>query len=317
MGEEPVGQRWSIVLAGGSGTRLSGLTTVGATTVPKQYCGFFGGPSLLRLALRRATAVAPPERTLVVVAEEHRSWWRRELASLPARNVLVQPRNRGTAVGVLLPLVEVLRRDAAALVAIFPADHHVRREEALAAAVRRSLALAQTLPAYAVLVGVRPARPDGDLGWILPGGTAVGLDGARVAAFREKPPAAEAVRLMRSGGLVNTFILSATARGLHALCERHLPEVAAALGAREYEPLHRLYERLPTRDLSRDVLTRAPESLLVVTAAACGWSDLGTPQRVARCLRAMPREHRIGDFAPAFLDLARQLPNAAVKEISS
>ena len=315
MSEQPTGQRWSIVLAGGSGTRLSGLTTVGTTTIPKQYCGLDGGPSLLRLALRRAAAVATVERTLVVVAEEHRPWWRRELAGLPAGNVLLQPRNRGTAVGLLLPLLEVLRRDAAALVVMFPADHHVRREAALADGVRRSLELAATLD-DTVLVGVRPTNPEGDLGWIVPSGTRSLLGGRRVAAFREKPPPAEAIRLWNGGGLVNTFILSARARRLEELCERHLPAVAAALRARVGEPLHALYDELPAHDLSRDVLARAPESLRVVEAAECGWSDLGTPKRVASCLRAMPREHRGGDFAPAFLDLARQLPSLGAKEIA-
>ena len=317
MREEPVGQRWSIVLAGGSGTRLSTLTTVRTTTVPKQYCGLNGGPSLLRLALRRAAAVSTPQRTLVVVADDHRPWWSRELANLPARNIMAQPRNRGTAAGVLLPLVEILRRDAAALVAMFPADHHVRREEALAGAVQRSLELAAKQPANTVLVGVRPTHADGDLGWILPSETGSVLDGARVAAFREKPPPAEAMRLMQGGGLVNTFILAAAARGLHELCERHLPEVAAALSAPRRRPLHQLYDRLPTRDLSRDVLARAAESLRVVAAAPCGWSDLGTPQRVASCLSAMPRRHRASDFVPAFLDLARQLPRPTVREIAS
>jgi len=314
MREETAGRRWSIVLAGGSGTRLSSLTTVGSTTIPKQYCGLHGGPSLLRLALRRAAAVATPERTVVVVAEEHRPWWRRELAGLPAQNVLVQPRNRGTAVGVLLPLAEILRRDDDAVVAMFPADHHVHREYLLAAAVQRSLEVAAQLPASTVLVGVRHTRADRDLGWILPSETGSSAESAAVAAFREKPPAAEAMRLLARGGLVNTFILAATARGLYSLCERHLPEVAAAFSAPDREPLRDLYDRLPTRDLSRDVLTHAPESLRVVGAAACGWSDLGTPQRVASCLRATPRTYST-DRAPAVLDLALRLP-AAFQEIS-
>jgi hypothetical protein len=38
-------------------------------------------------------------------------------------------------------------------------------------------------------------------------------------------------------------------------------------------------------DLSREVLERRPEQLLVYPApSACGWSDLGTPARMGRFL---------------------------------
>src|SRR5574341_1084165 len=95
---------WAIVLAAGDGTRLRELTG----DVPKQFCRLAGERSLLALALARAGRVAARERTLVVVAERHRRWWAGELAGHPAENVLVQPENRGTAAGILLPLLAAL-----------------------------------------------------------------------------------------------------------------------------------------------------------------------------------------------------------------
>jgi hypothetical protein len=48
-----------------------------------------------------ARGVGPPERVVVVAAERYRLLRERELADVPAANVIVQPENRGTAPGVL------------------------------------------------------------------------------------------------------------------------------------------------------------------------------------------------------------------------
>src|SRR5262245_31154240 len=104
-------QSWAIVLAAGEGKRLRELTMRGGIDTPKQFCSLRGGRSLLGDALARAARIAPRKRMLVVVAAEHRRFWERELADLPRENVIVQPANRGTAAGVLLPALTVLERD--------------------------------------------------------------------------------------------------------------------------------------------------------------------------------------------------------------
>ncbi len=113
-------EHWAIVLAAGDGARLAPLTTdVGGYVVPKQFCSLNGGPSLLQRALERAQSIVPRERVCVIVARQHQSRWWHDLRSLPAQNVIVQPRNCGTANGVLLGLLHILERDPLACVAFF------------------------------------------------------------------------------------------------------------------------------------------------------------------------------------------------------
>jgi len=69
------------------------------------------------------------------------------------------------------------------------------------------------------------------------------------------------------------------------LFERLLPDVLSAFRAHVGRAsgawnLDAVYESIPPRDLSRDVLQRSPECLSVVRVPACGWSDLGTPARL-------------------------------------
>ncbi|MBI3357845.1 MAG: NTP transferase domain-containing protein [Nitrospirae bacterium] len=65
----PSGQLWSIILAGGEGTRLSSLVHrwLGRPK-PKQYCAFVGTRSMFQHTLDRAARLTPPDRMVTVVA---------------------------------------------------------------------------------------------------------------------------------------------------------------------------------------------------------------------------------------------------------
>jgi mannose-1-phosphate guanylyltransferase len=136
---------WALLLAAGDGRRLLELTTTRkGLTVPKQFCSLRRGPSLLQEALQRAAAVTSSVRICAVVAADHRKWWSEQLECLPAENIFVQPSNRGTANGILLPLLNIIRRDPDARILLLPSDHHVRDEDTLAESI--SVALAGSPP---------------------------------------------------------------------------------------------------------------------------------------------------------------------------
>lgn len=273
----------AVILAAGSGTRLGALTRDDrGARVPKQYCSVDGRRSMLRAAIDRAARVVPLERIVVVVAREHHGHWRRELADLPPENVVSQPRNRGTAAGILLPLLRVLERDPRATVAFLPSDHFVRDEATFSEAVRRALRTVRD--GRIVLLGIVPDSDDAGYGYLLPERS--GADLARVLRFVEKPHPRLAGSLRARGALWNSFVWAAQASSVLARFRCILPELtsrmeAAATSAGPGE-LAGLYETLPVQDFSRDVLERARDLWLVRTPP-CGWSDLGTPSRILAC----------------------------------
>lgn len=311
------GRRWAVVLAAGEGRRLQSLTVDAAgIPVPKQFCSLRGERSLLRLAIDRAAGVVPRERIVPIVAAEHRRWWRPQLAGLPAANIVVQPRNRGTAAGILLPLRHVLRRDPGAVVAFLPSDHHVADEPTLCRTLDEAFDRAATSSSV-ILLGMAPRGPEPDLGWIVPG-RGLGDDGALrpVERFREKPTAAETATLVAAGALANSFLFVARAAVLLELFERQLPHLVELLPlARGGRDLRATYERLPCHDFSRDILEQATPALRVLPVPPCGWSDLGTPLRLAECLARHPapsgdparRQPRRGGAPPRGVRLDRAL----------
>jgi mannose-1-phosphate guanylyltransferase len=276
---------YTIVLAAGEGTRVRSLTrNAEGVSVPKQFSVVDGHRTMLDWALSRATRLVPKERVVVVVAKEHERWWRRDLAGLPPENIVIQPCNRGTAVGLLLPFLKVLQRDPQAQVLVLPSDHQVENEKTLHEAIVEALRAVSLDSRRVVLLGAFPLEPDTEYGWIVPHGA---LDGIRgVAMFKEKPDKRTARALMDRGAVLNTLILVAAGRSLLHLYTRHLPGLLGELvswrdNARVPErELEQLYQSLPTRDLSRDVLSLSCENLAVLPVVNCGWSDLGTPARL-------------------------------------
>lgn len=307
---------WALVLAAGEGTRLRSLTTTSSgIAIPKQFCSLSGGSSLLQDAIRRAASVVDRARLCTVVSADHRRWWESVLWSLPARNVVVQPRNRGTANGILLPLLHIAARDPQARVVLLPSDHYVRAEGTLTLALHTATEQLDDLRTQIVLLGMKPEEADPELGYIVPGrGTARTL---HVRQFVEKPNPTLARALMEQGAMWNSFILAGRVATFLDLFEQRFPELLRDMRAAVARDLNDpgdavaatdLYERLPDLDFSRHALEGAEGLLRVLPVAPCGWSDLGTPRRVAEALSRypLPFDAPIETAELGFLNLAAQ-----------
>ncbi|MEW6775499.1 MAG: sugar phosphate nucleotidyltransferase [Bdellovibrionota bacterium] len=321
------GNVWAIVLAAGEGSRLRSLTTTReGVSIPKQFCSFGSGPSLLRQTIERAGRIVPKERIVTVVAAQHRQWWESELFDLPAENVVVQPQNRGTAPGILLPVLHVIRRDPKATVLVFPSDHYIGDEETVLDCLRFSAALAAGPQQPLVLLGITPDEPDPQYGWIVPARKNSSVPQA-VECFVEKPGESVAAKLMEEGALWSSFLFAASARTLLKLFKRTLaplyhsfclnPWSFGGEGAKEATPewlLEELYRAIPVADFSRDVLEKSKDDLLVFPVPVCDWSDLGTPARIGsvferRGTSGNPASH---PFPRAVLDLCASLASRGV-----
>lgn len=287
-GGEADGDVWAIVLAAGEGTRLAELTrAVYGRDVRKQFAALIGKRTFVQSTVDRIVRHVPPSRIVVVVGEPDHDVAAQQLAGFPGIQIVAQPRNLGTAVGLLLPLCHVLDRDPRARVVVFPSDHHIGREAKFMQAVRRALRVAERAPSGLALVAAPADAAATDLGWIVPGPPCDG--GALVLAFVEKPTKKRAAELLRAGALWNTLVLTGRAQAMWELARREIPAVVASFDeyrgvvARPGAPAfrQRMYERLPAADLSRDLLERA-EGLAVVAAEDVGWSDCGTPESLFR-----------------------------------
>lgn len=315
---ERSGNLWSIILAGGEGSRLSEIT-VGpeGDSVPKQFCSVKGGPSLIRQALYRGCAVAGRDHTMVVVSNDHQRWWAEELGDLSVANIVIQPCNRGTACGVLLPLMRVLAQDPEATVVVMPSDHVVADEPTLLASINAATEHIHREPDRLILLGFEPEGPDTGFGWITPRSDETQVV-SPVSHFVEKPSQERAEELVREGALWNSFIFAMRASELFALFQWALPWLTRmfdyglleAGGGLHPEMLSKLYDRLPNVDFSRAVLQEAGADMRVVAVPPCGWTDVGTADGIARCENSCNRHYASPRPASAAKSAALDLADA-------
>lgn len=281
---------WVAVLAGGDSRRMSEAIVDGRRLDrPKQFCRFRSPHSLLRLTLRRAAHISEGGRILAVVREAHRRWWHGELAELAPENILVHNENRGTAVAIVHALIAVARRDREAILVILPSDHVADRETVLVEAVNFAVQLCKEDREHAYRLGVTAESAETEYGWIVP--CRRGAEYVRdVVRFVEKPTASLALELRAVGALWNSFILAGSVRALLMLIESSQPlllrRCCDLLLTRQADASERgvSFHSLPSVDFGRDVLQPMASHLRVVAVPACGWTDLGTPGRVARWL---------------------------------
>jgi mannose-1-phosphate guanylyltransferase len=291
-------KRYSIVLAGGKGTRFWPLSR---SQRPKQLLKILGRKSLISETVSRVLPLSERERTLVVTVAQQLNASRRELRALPPRNFIVEPEGKNTAPCIGLAALEVINRDPEGAMIVLPADHWV----ADVAAFRRTLKVAVALASRydrLVTIGIRPNYPETGYGYILRGkpleGKASGV--YQVKRFREKPSASIARRLIRQGSLWNSGIFVWKAATLLRLLRRYQPAIAARLeiigkaatGAtlglatpRLRRIITREYKRMPALSIDYAVLENAGSEGEVLTLEAdFGWSDVGSWAAVHRML---------------------------------
>jgi len=299
--------RCGIILSGGSGKRLRDIVyRRRADYLPKQYLNFIGTRSMLEHTFDRAETLIPAEKLLVVIAKEHLKFEevRRQMASRPRKSVVLQPENKDTAPGLLLPLMHLYKRYPEATVAVFPSDHFILEEYLFMRHVDSAFQMVESDGSRIVLLGTEPHEPDPEYGYIVPGERIEhpGRDGSRtVEMFVEKPSMEAAKKIIRAGALWNTLVLVVRCNTLLQAIRRAAPElyrsfepIENAIGtADEQRVVEEVYYKLPKLNFSKGILEvlslEHRQALVVLSVPEVTWSDWGTSNRLMHDLTRFDR----------------------------
>ena len=268
---------FTIVMAGGSGTRFWPLSRAGR---PKQLLPLAGGDeSLLAATVRRATQVTRPEDVLVVTSERLAAPTREQLWQLPARNVLAEPVGRNTAPCIGWAASRVAREDPDAVCVVLPADHHIGDEDEYARVLRVAVDAAKD--GGVVTVGIRPSRAETGYGYIEMGEPA-GEEVYRARRFVEKPNRQRAEQFLAAGHFLwNSGMFFFRAGEMLSAIHAHLPGLGEALDRFQATPLEEeaavvseVFPTLPSVSIDHGVMEKVDD--VRVVPADFGWSDLGS-----------------------------------------
>jgi mannose-1-phosphate guanylyltransferase len=296
---------WGLVLAGGDGKRLqSYIRATRGNDLPKQYVSFVGKQSLFERTCRRSEWLIPAERIFTIVSRHHlrHDEVRRQLTDRVNGTVIIQPANRETGPGLLLPLMHLYKRCPDAIVAVFPSDHFIVEEERFMDHVQLAARAVECDPSKIVLLAMEADKPEVEYGYIIP----LHPDGQfnpwglrRAVKFIEKPDVELAARLINSGALWNTMIMVFKVCRLVELMGQLYPKlldqftrILDVIGTpRESSTVEAVYRDLPPLNFSRGVLEKLtesnPETLSVLPVLQVSWSDWGSPARLMQCLELL------------------------------
>ena len=252
-----------------------------------------GRRTLLEETGERVALELDPERTLYVVNRIHEPYYAPTLGSEATANLVIQPRNRGTAPAILYSLLRIAAIDPKALVAFFPSDHYISDNQKFMAHIRLALETAHKRPDRVILLGLDPESPEVEYGWIEPAHLIPGR--ARVFGVRrfwEKPNQLLAQVLQLRGCLWNSFVMVASVQALLEVIENAIPNLYRSFSRlssllhthAETQAIQSLYERIDETNFSHHVLSVRPDRLAVLKVTGVRWNDLGEPKRVLASL---------------------------------
>jgi mannose-1-phosphate guanylyltransferase/mannose-6-phosphate isomerase len=284
----------SVIMAGGSGTRLWPLSRAG---YPKQFLVLSGNRSLFQQAAARLQALGGDGiavgRPLIVGNEEHRFLvldQLRELRIDPAA-LLLEPTGRNTAPALTLAALQAQANGGDPVLVVTPADQTVTDEAAFVQALQQAVQLAAE--GGITILGITPVRPETGYGYIR---VAEPGTSPRVAQFVEKPDLETAQRYLAEGQYywnAGMFVLKAST-WLAAL-QRWRPDIAtatrAAFDARSTDaqfvrPDKAAFAAVPSESVDYAVMERCPGSDIDIRMVAldAGWNDLGAWEAVWQVL---------------------------------
>ena len=299
------GSLWGLVLAAGDGRRLGGyVRELKGTALPKQYVNVIGRRSMLEHTFDRAQRLIPASRILTIVSQDHlrHPEVRNQVAACPPGTVILQPENKDTGPGILLPLIHLYKRCPEAIVALFPSDHFILEEERFMNHVELAARAVARNPDRIVLLATEARWPETEYGYVVPcdEGEQLSFWGARrVAHFAEKPDPDRARRLASAGALWNTMIMVFKAKNLLNLTKTLYPElyrgfygILDVLGeAREKARVKELYRNLEPLNFSKDIMQKLLAefswTVYVLPMLNVFWSDWGSPRRISHALQAL------------------------------
>jgi len=267
----------TVIIAGGSGTRLWPLST---PSRPKHTLALIGERTLLQAAYDRATTLG--DTIYVVTMKDHSDLVREQLSQLPDEAFLIEPDRRGTAHCIVFALDVIARRHSHdEPIAFIHADHHVRDT----AGFTRSFGVAGRISQdrhEITLIGIEPTYPSVGMGYIERDGV---IDADRgvyaVKKFKEKPDYETAREYVGSGtylwncgyfvGSVQTF-LDEIKRSSPSM--QSALTVLGAINNVESDEYREAYLRFGSEVIDIALIERAKQ--LAVVSANFDWTDVGS-----------------------------------------
>ncbi|KKQ44421.1 MAG: Mannose-1-phosphate guanylyltransferase / phosphomannose isomerase [Candidatus Moranbacteria bacterium GW2011_GWC2_37_8] len=269
---------YSIILCGGSGTRLWPLSR---KNFSKQFLKLYSDKSMIQETFDRMSGVVAKENIYFVTGKDNVYNVFNQISEIypgfQKQQIIIEPVARDTTPAIMLAvkyLHEKIGVDVNVPIIEVHSDHFIGKKEVYQELAKRALA---SLGNNIGLIGITPTKPDTRLGHIEKGEKE--NDHFRVASFKEKPDLETAKKFLATGKYVwnagmYMFNIQTFINELE-ICDREMFE----LYKQEYEVFVANFEKMPK--IAIDYVLAERSKKVIMFEGDFDWSDIGSFDELA------------------------------------
>lgn len=265
----------SVIIAGGSGTRLWPLST---SDYPKHLLQINGDDyTLVQNTYRRVARIS--SQVFVVTDASHAHHVREQLPEVPKDHFIIEPARRGTASCILAGLAKVAAISTTEPIAFVHADHYIRDVKGF----EHSFNIAQKVSEREhriVQIGIEPDYPATGFGYIEKGELVDEKSFVfTVKMFKEKPDHATAKKYVKSGNFLwNCGYFVGSVETFLQTMETYAPELKKSyeklVATKNDKDFAQAY--LDLENIAIDYALIEPTKNQLVVPASFDWMDVGS-----------------------------------------
>lgn len=306
----------SVIIAGGSGTRLWPLST---PDYPKHLLQVNGNhKTLVQSTYDRVSKIS--SQIFVVTDASHAHHVKDQLPELKDQQFIIEPARRGTASCILAGLAKIAEIDPDEPIAFVAADHYVRDTTGFHHSFKTAEEISKK-EGRIVLIGVEPDYPSTGLGYIEKGQVIDEAFVFSVKAFKEKPDYQTAKKYVKSGdflwncgyfvGSLNTFL-----RSMKDFAPDMRQAYKTLADAKADKAFNDAYLKLENISIDYALIERVKD--LLVVPASFDWMDLGSYSDLHKAAESDPDGNHargdveIADVQNSFLQNHEDKPMAVI-----
>src|SRR5574344_645933 len=271
---------YSIILAGGSGSRLWPLSR---ELYPKQLLNIQNKKdSLLQLTFKRLTSFLPAENIISITNTKHFSNVKYQLSAFTQNpDVLSEPiaKNTAPAIAITTRYIQSITDEEDPIILAVPSDHIIENTEKFAQSIQEAEKFAQD--GYIVTFGVKPTYAETGFGYINVSDEI--KNGFKGKSFREKPEKLEAEEFLKQNNWYwNSGIFMFKASVIlkeFEKCSSDIFKISDEINFNETTDIPYInFNKMPNISIDYAIMEKSDK--LILTELESDWQDMGSWQSI-------------------------------------